>query len=37
MAKIDASRISSDTFAELQAGRSVRLVRRGRAIATLRA
>lgn len=37
MAKIDASRISSDALAELQAGRSVRLVRRGRTIATLRA
>ena len=37
MVKIDASRISSDALAELWAGRSVRLVRRGRTIATLRA
>jgi len=37
MAKIDASRISTDALAELQAGRSVRLVKRGRTIATLRA
>ncbi len=37
MAKIDASRISSDALAELRAGRSVRLVRSGRTIATLRA
>lgn len=37
MAKIDASRISSDALAELRAGRSVPLVKRGRTIATLRA
>ena len=37
MAKIDASRISPDALAELRAGRSVRLVKRGRTIATLRA
>jgi len=37
MAKIDASRISSDALAELRAGRSVRLVKSGRTIATLRA
>lgn len=37
MVKIDASRISSDAIAELQAGRGVRRVRRGRTIATLRA
>jgi hypothetical protein len=36
MVKIDASRISSDAIAELQAGRGVRLVRRGRTIAALR-
>jgi len=37
MAKIDASRISSDALADLRAGRSVRLVKSGRTIATLRA
>ena len=37
MAKIDASRISPDALAELRAGRSVRLVKRGRTIATPRA
>lgn len=37
MAKIDASRIPVDALAELKAGRSVPLVKRGRTIATLRA
>jgi antitoxin (DNA-binding transcriptional repressor) of toxin-antitoxin stability system len=35
MAKIDASRISSDALSELQAGHAVPLVKRGRTIATL--
>jgi antitoxin (DNA-binding transcriptional repressor) of toxin-antitoxin stability system len=35
MAKIDASRISSDALSELQAGHPVPLVKRGRTIATL--
>ena len=37
MVKIDASRISSDALADVRAGRSVRLVKSGRTIATLRA
>ena len=37
MAKIDASKIPAGALAELRAGRSVPLVRRGRTIATLRA
>jgi antitoxin (DNA-binding transcriptional repressor) of toxin-antitoxin stability system len=35
MAKIDASKISSDALSELQAGHAVPLVKRGRTIATL--
>jgi hypothetical protein len=37
MAEIDASRISTDVLADLRAGRSVRLVKSGRTIATPRA